>query len=220
MIAASKTLLRPLIDENPITLQILGICSALAVTKTLATALVMCISLISVLTLSNAFISLIRHQIPRSIRLIVQITIIASLVIVADQIIKAFAYEMSKQLSVFVGLIITNCIVLGRAETFAMNNRVSLSALDGLGNGLGYSLILILVATVRELAGAGTILGLTILPLAEDGGWYEPMRVMLLPPSAFFVIGFLIWGIRSWRTQQIEAREYESPGVRTAAAES
>jgi Na+-transporting NADH:ubiquinone oxidoreductase subunit D len=218
MNAPGKVLWRPLIDENPITLQILGICSALAVTKTLATALVMCVSLTAVLTLSSTFISLIRHQVPRSIRLIVQITIIASLVIVADQILKAFAYEMSKQLSVFVGLIITNCIVLGRAEAFAMNNRVSLSALDGLGNGLGYSLILIFVATIREFSGNGTLLGLTILPLVENGGWYEPMRVMLLPPSAFFVIGFLIWGIRSWRTQQVEAREYVTPEARPAGA--
>lgn len=204
------TLIRPLVDENPITLQILGICSALAVTKTLATALVMCVSLTSVLVASNVAISLIRKTIPRSIRLIVQITIIASLVIVVDQVIKAFAYEMSKQLSVFVGLIITNCIVLGRAETFAMNNRPSLSALDGLGNGLGYSLILISVATVRELLGSGTLLGAPLLASVKDGGWYPPMEIMLLPPSAFFLIGFLIWGIRSWRTRQVEAREYEA----------
>jgi len=205
-----RTLTRPLLDDNPITLQILGICSALAVTKTLATALVMCIALTCVLTLSSASVSLIRRHIPRSVRLIIQITIIASLVIVVDQVLKAFAYEMSKQLSVFVGLIITNCIVLGRAETFAMNNPVGLSALDGFANGLGYSLILVLVATVRELLGAGTMLGVSILPLAAEGGWYQPMQIMRLPPSAFFVIGFLIWGIRSWRREQVEEREYEA----------
>lgn len=205
-----RTLTRPLLDDNPITLQILGICSALAVTKALATALVMCIALTCVLTLSSASISLIRRYIPRSVRLIIQITIIASLVIVVDQVLKAFAYEMSKQLSVFVGLIITNCIVLGRAETFAMNNTPLRSALDGLGNGLGYSLILVLVATVRELLGAGTLLGAPVLPLAADGGWYHPMQLMRLPPSAFFVIGFLIWGVRSWRREQIEEREYEA----------
>jgi len=210
---AYDALIDPLVDENPITLQILGICSALAVTKTMATALVMCVALTSVLVVSNAAISLIRHGIPRNIRLIVQITIIASLVIVVDQIIKAFAYEMSKQLSVFVGLIITNCIVLGRAEAFAMNNRVALSALDGLGNGLGYSLILISVATIRELTGAGTVLGVPLLPLIKDGGWYPPMEIMLLPPSAFFLIGLLIWGLRSWRTQQSEAPEYRSPSA-------
>jgi Na+-transporting NADH:ubiquinone oxidoreductase subunit D len=214
-----KTFTRPLLDDNPITLQILGICSALAVTKTLATALVMCIALTCVLTLSSTFISLIRHYIPRSVRLIIQITIIASMVIVVDQVLKAFAYEMSKQLSVFVGLIITNCIVLGRAETFAMHNRVGLSAIDGFANGVGYSLILVLVATVRELFGAGALLGAPILPLAAEGGWYTPMQLMLLPPSAFFVIGFLIWGIRSWRREQIEEKAYEEaaePATREA----
>jgi Na+-transporting NADH:ubiquinone oxidoreductase subunit D len=212
MKSSSEALIRPLADENPITLQVLGICSALAVTKTLATALVMSVSLTSVLVVSNVAISVIRTVIPRNIRLIVQITIIASLVIVVDQVLKAFAYEMSKQLSVFVGLIITNCIVLGRAETFAMSNSARLSALDGLGNGLGYSLVLISVATVRELAGGGTILGVPVLPAIKDGGWYPPMEIMLLPPSAFFLIGLLIWGLRSWRTHQIEVPEYESPG--------
>lgn len=212
-----NALVAPLVDENPITLQILGICSALAVTKTVATALVMSASLTAVLVLSSAAISLIRGYIPRSIRLIVQITIIASLVIVVDQIIKAFAYEMSKQLSVFVGLIITNCIVLARAETFAMNNRVALSALDGLGNGLGYSLILIIIATVRELAGSGSVLGMPLLPLIKDGGWYPPMEIMLLPPSAFFVIGLIIWGMRSWRPLQVEVPELQTPVARAIA---
>jgi Na+-transporting NADH:ubiquinone oxidoreductase subunit D len=207
----ARTLIRPLVDENPITLQILGVCSALAVTRTLATALVMAVALTAVLTLSSTVISMIRAAVPRSIRLIVQITIIASLVIVADQILQAYAWELSKQLSVFVGLIVTNCIVLGRAETFAMRNRPGLAALDGLGNGLGYSTVLILVATVRELLGAGTLLGAPVLPLAADGGWYEPMQLMRLPPSAFFLIGFLVWGVRSWRTAQVEAPEHVAP---------
>jgi len=207
----TRTLLRPLVDENPITLQILGVCSALAVTRTLATALVMSLALTTVLTLSNTAISVIRSAVPRSIRLIVQITIIASLVIVADQLLQAYAWELSKQLSVFVGLIVTNCIVLGRAETFAMHNRPGLATLDGLGNGLGYSAVLILVATVRELLGAGTLLGFPVLPLAADGGWYEPMQLMLLPPSAFFLIGFLVWGVRSWRTAQVEAPDCVAP---------
>lgn len=202
--SATSVLLRPLFDDNPIALQILGVCSALAVTSKLATALVMCLALTTVLSLSNASISLIRHHLPRSIRLIVQITIIASLVIVVDQVLKAYAYAMSKQLSVFVGLIITNCIVLGRAEAFATRNSVPLSFLDGLGNGLGYSMILILVGATRELLGNGTLLGLALLPVAADEGWYQPIGLMLLPPSAFFIIGFLIWGLRSWKTEQVE----------------
>jgi Na+-transporting NADH:ubiquinone oxidoreductase subunit D len=202
------TLYQPILDENPITLQILGICSALAVTKTLATALIMCAAVTAVLTLSNASISAIRRDTPRSIRLIVQITIIASLVIVVDQIIRAYAYELSKQLSIFVGLIITNCIVLGRAETFAMHNDVRSSILDGLGNGLGYSLILLLVGTTRELLGSGSLLGVPILPLVSEGGWYTPFGLMLLPPSAFFIIGFLIWGIRTRKTAQVERPEF------------
>jgi Na+-transporting NADH:ubiquinone oxidoreductase subunit D len=205
----SRTLSRPLIDENPITLQILGICSALAITKTLAAALLMSVSVTTVLVLASASISLIRRHIPHSIRLIIQITIIASIVIVVDQLIQAFAYGLSKQLSIFVGLIITNCIVLGRAESFAMHTPVRLAALDGLGNGLGYSLILIVVSTIRELVGSGTLLGATVLSTTAEGGWYEPMELMLLPPSAFFLIGLLIWGLRSWRTEQIEAAEHE-----------
>jgi Na+-transporting NADH:ubiquinone oxidoreductase subunit D len=212
---ATGTLLRPLVDENPITLQVLGVCSALAVTKTLATALTMSIALTTVLVASNVLISSIRHQVAHSIRLIVQITIIASLVIVVDQLLKAFAYEMSQQLSVFVGLIITNCIVLGRAETFAMNNRVGLSALDGLGNGIGYSMILMVVGTVREVVGSGTLLGAPVFALASDGGWYVPMRLMLLPPSAFFLIGLLIWAIRSRKTEQVEERAHD-PARETA----
>jgi Na+-transporting NADH:ubiquinone oxidoreductase subunit D len=205
---ARKTLLDPLVDNNPITLQILGICSALAVTTTLATALVMSLLLTVVLMLSNASISLIRRHLPRSIRIIVQITIIASLVIVADQVLKAYAYEMSKRLSVFVGLIITNCIVLGRAEAFATKNGVGPSLLDGLGNGLGYSVILVLVGTIRELFGSGTLLGHEVLALASEGGWYRPVGLLLLPPSAFFIIGLLIWAIRTWKTAQVEEPEY------------
>jgi len=205
---AAEAVLRPLIDENPITLQILGVCSALAVTKSLSTALTMCAALSFVLILASTAISIIRRHVPRNVRLIVQITIIASLVIVVDQLMKAFAYGMSKQLSVFVGLIVTNCIVLGRAETFAMHNRPGLSALDGLGNGLGYTLVLVTVGTIRELTGSGTILGVAVLPVVADGGWFVPIQLMLLPPSAFFIIGLLIWAIRSWRTEQVEVPEY------------
>ncbi len=207
----SRTLLRPVFDENPITLQILGICSALAVTTGLAPALVMCAAVIAVLTASGALISLIRHQLPRNIRIIIQITIIASLVIIVDQVLKAYAWEMSKRLSVFVGLIVTNCIVLGRAEAFASRNPVRDSILDGLGNGLGYSLVLIVVGAIRELLGSGTLLGVEILSPAADGGWYEPLAIMLLPPSAFFIIGFLIWGLRCWKTEQVEAAELSAP---------
>ncbi|MHA1549003.1 MAG: NADH:ubiquinone reductase (Na(+)-transporting) subunit D [Alphaproteobacteria bacterium] len=198
----------PLIRDNPITLQILGICSALAVTTSLSTTLVMCAAVTIVLVLSNIAISTIRNHLPNSVRLIVQITIIASLVIVIDQILLAYAFEMSKRLSVFVGLIITNCLVLGRAEAFAMRNRVWPSALDGLGNGLGYSVILVIVGVLRELFGAGTLLGITVLPTVDDGGWYQPLNLMLLPPAAFFIIGFLIWAIRTWRREQIEDPEY------------
>ena len=204
-----KVLIDPLVDDNPVTLQMLGICSALAVTTALLPALLMCVALISVIALSSAAISLIRNRIPNNIRIIVQMTIIASLVILTDQLLRAYAFETSKQLSVFVGLIITNCIVLGRAEAFAMKNPVGLSFLDGLGNGLGYSLILIAVATLRELFGAGTLLGYPILELTQNGGWYPANGLMLLPPSAFFIIGLLIWGIRTWRTQQVEKPDYQ-----------
>ncbi len=205
---AKQVLLRPLIDENPIILQILGICSALAVTTSLLPSLTMCLALTAVLVLSNASISAIRNFLPTNIRIIVQMTIIASLVIVTDQVLKAYAYETSKQLSVFVGLIITNCIVLGRAEAYAMKNPVGLSILDGLGNALGYSLILIVVAICRELFGAGTLMGVSILPVASDGGWYVPNGLMLLPPSAFFIIGLMIWAVRSWKREQVEKAEF------------
>jgi Na+-transporting NADH:ubiquinone oxidoreductase subunit D len=206
---ARKVLIDPLVDNNPVTLQVLGICSALAVTTSLFPALLMCVALTAVAALSTAAISSIRNRIPNNIRIIVHMTIIASFVIVVDQLLRAYAFETSKQLSVFVGLIITNCIVLGRAEAFAMKNGVGLSFLDGLGNGLGYSAILIIVATIRELTGAGSLLGYPILPLVSEGGWYQANGLMLLPPSAFFIIGLLIWAIRSWRTAQAEHPDYQ-----------
>ncbi|MBB4052140.1 Na+-transporting NADH:ubiquinone oxidoreductase subunit D [Devosia subaequoris] len=199
----------PLVDNNPVTLQILGICSALAVTTSMTTALVMSLALIVVLVASSMIISAIRHHIPTSIRLILQITIIASLVIVADQVIQAFAFDISQRLSIFVGLIVTNCLVLGRAEAFAMRNPVGLSALDALGNGLGYGLVLLLIGFVRELFGAGTLFGQTVFPTIHDGGWFTPLNLMLLAPSAFFLLGLLIWAIRSVRPAQIELADYE-----------
>ena len=208
-----KILFTPVIDNNPITLQVLGVCSALAVTVKLAPSLIMCIALTFVLTCASAAISLIRHHIPTNIRIIVQITIIASLVIVVDQALKAFAWELSKQLSVFVGLIITNCIVLGRAEAFALRNPVKESVLDALGHAMGYSLILILVATLRELFGSGTLLGRQVLPLVRDGGWYEPNGLMLLAPSAFFIIGLLIWAVRTWKPAQVEHTDFRIQAV-------
>ena len=209
-ISMRRAFLDPLVNENPITLQILGLCSALAVTKTLATALVMSAAVTVVIVLTNASVSLIRHHMPRSVRLIIQITIIASLVIVVDQVLKAYAYSLSKQLSVFVGLIITNCIIMGRAESFAMKNSVRLSVLDGLGNGLGYSWILILVGAIREVLGSGTLLNVEIFVPVSAGGWFHPAALMLLPPSAFFLIGFLIWGLRSLRAEQREQEEFGS----------
>lgn len=199
----------PLIDNNPITLQVLGVCSALAVTTNMMAALIMSIALTTVTAFASAMISSIRNHIPSSIRIIVQMTIIASLVIVVDQLLKAYAYEASKQLSVFVGLIITNCIVLGRAEAYAMKNPPVLSFFDGIGNGLGYSLILMVVAFFRELLGTGKLFGHTIIPVANEGGWYIPNGLMLLPPSAFFVIGLLIWLIRSLKKEQVEPADYQ-----------
>jgi len=204
-----ETLFSPVIQNNPIALQILGICSALAVTSSLQVSLVMSIALTAVTAFSSFFISCIRSYIPSSIRIIVQMTIIASLVIVVDQILKAVAYDISKQLSVFVGLIITNCIVMGRAEAFAMKNPPVPSFLDGLGNGLGYSFVLIVVGIVRELFGAGSLMGIEILPVVTEGGWYNPNGLLLLPPSAFFLIGFLIWAIRAVQTEQVEEPEFK-----------
>jgi len=200
----AKILVDPLVDNNPIALQILGICSALAVTTKLETSIVMAIAVVAVTACSNLAVSAIRSYIPSSIRIIVQMTVIASLVIVVDQFLKAYFFDISKQLSVFVGLIITNCIVMGRAEGFAMKNPVGLSFLDGVGNGLGYGLVLLFVAVFRELFGSGTLMGYVILPLDRNGGWYAPNNLMLLPPSAFFLIGFLIWLIRAWKPEQIE----------------
>jgi len=203
------TLTTPIFKENPIALQILGICSALAVTSSLKVTLVMCIALTTVTAFSNFFISIIRNHIPSNIRIIVQMIIIASLVIVVDQVLKAVAYEISKQLSVFVGLIITNCIVMGRAEAYAMKNPPVESFMDGVGNGLGYSVVLLCVGFVRELFGAGKLFGIEILPLVTDGGWYNPNGLLLLPPSAFFLIGMFIWALRSWKKEQVEAPDFK-----------
>jgi Na+-transporting NADH:ubiquinone oxidoreductase subunit D len=200
----SKVLLDPLIHNNPIALQVLGICSALAITTKLETVFVMAGAVVFVLGLSNASVSVIRNHIPNSIRIIVQMTIIASLVIVVDQFLKAYAYDVSKQLSIFVGLIITNCIIMGRAEAYAMRESVGLSFLDGIGNGLGYSLILIVIGVIRELFGSGRLLGFVILPLSTEGGWYVSNGMMLLPPSAFFIIGLYIWVLRTFKTEQLE----------------
>jgi len=201
-------LLKPLIDNNPVTLQMLGICSALAVTTSLLPTLLMCLALTSVAAFSGAAISLLRRHIPNNIRIIVQMTIIASLVIVVDQVLQAYAFELSKRLSVFVGLIITNCIVLGRAEGYAMHNGFVASTLDGIGNGLGYSLILIVVGAIREFFGKGSLLNVQILIPTSQGGSFEPMHLMLLPPSAFFIIGGIIWVIRRKRPQQVEKPEF------------
>lgn len=202
-----KILFDPVFNNNPIALQVLGICSALAVTTKLETVVVMSLAVVLVTAFSNASVSLIRNHIPSSIRIIVQMTIIASLVIVVDQLLKAFAFEISKQLSVFVGLIITNCIVMGRAEGFAMKNSVGVSFLDGLGNGLGYGVILIVVGFFRELFGSGKIFGIDILHSVNEGGWYVPNGMMLLPPSAFFIIGIFIWILRSIKPEQVEAED-------------
>ena len=198
---------KPILDNNPIALQVLGVCSALAVTSKLETALVMCIALTLVTAFSNMLISLIRNQIPSSIRIIVQMTVIASLVIVVDQLLKAYAFGTAKQMSVFVGLIITNCIVMGRAEAYAMKNGPIMSFFDGIGNGLGYSVILIAVAVIRELLGSGSILGFTLLSPVKDGGWYVTNGLLLLPPSAFFIIGLLIWAIRAIKPEQVEEKD-------------
>lgn len=200
--------LRPLIDENPITLQILGICSALAVTVSVSTALTMSAAVTVTVVMSSAAVSLIRNHIPPAIRMIVQITIVASLVIVIDQLLKAYAFEMSKQLSIYVFLIVTNCMVMGRIEAFAMRNPVGPSSLDALGNALGYSLVLLIVGSIRELFGTGRLLGYSVLPTIAEGGWFEPLSLMLLAPSAFFIIGFLIWLIRALRPAQIEEPDY------------
>ncbi|MYB31344.1 MAG: NADH:ubiquinone reductase (Na(+)-transporting) subunit D [Acidobacteria bacterium] len=200
-----RVLMDPLIHNNPIALQVLGICSALAVTTGMQTSVVMSAAVVAVIALSNLSVSLLRNMIPTNIRIIVQLTIIASLVIVTDQILKAYVYEISKQLSVFVGLIITNCIIMGRAEAFAMQNPPLKSLIDGIGNGLGYAAILLVVGAAREVFGAGTFWGIPVLPLASEGGWFTPNGLMSLSPGAFFVIGFLIWILRTFRPEQNEA---------------
>jgi Na+-transporting NADH:ubiquinone oxidoreductase subunit D len=205
--AGKKTidiLVDPVINNNPIALQILGICSALAVTTKMETSIVMALAVMAVTAFSNLAVSSIRSYIPSSIRIIVQMCVIASLVIVVDQFLKAFLFDISKQLSVFVGLIITNCIVMGRAEGFAMKNSAGNSFVDGIGNGLGYGFVLLVVAFFRELFGSGSLFGITIMPLERNGGWYDPNGMMLLPPSAFFIIGFMIWVIRASKPEQIE----------------
>ena len=202
-----QVLFGPIFANNPIALQILGVCSALAVTSKLENTLVMCIALTFVIVLSNVSISIIRNHIPSSVRIIVQMTIIASLVIVVDQLLQAFAYEIAQELSVFVGLIITNCIVMGRAEAFAMKEKPGMALLDGLGNGLGYSVVLLTVAFFRELFGSGSLFGMQVLPLITEGGWYTPVGLLVLPPSAFFIIGGFIWVLRTFRPEQVEAKE-------------
>jgi Na+-transporting NADH:ubiquinone oxidoreductase subunit D len=202
MAKSKEILLDPLFNNNPIAVQVLGVCSALAVTTKLETSIVMSLAVIVVLMGSNLSIALIRRFIPPSIRIIVQLTIIASLVIVTDQILKAYVYDISKQLSVFVGLIITNCIVMGRAEAFAMQNTGKDSVVDGIGNGLGYSVVLIVVGFFRELLGSGKLLGFSVFPLVTDGGWYQPNGLMVLAPGAFFLIGIFIWILR-WRKPEL-----------------
>tara|TARA_X000000368_G_scaffold417715_1_gene414899 strand:+ start:326 stop:994 length:669 start_codon:yes stop_codon:yes gene_type:complete len=208
MSKTKEVLLNPIFNDNPIALQILGICSALAITGSLYPTLIMCVALTVVVSFSSLLVSLIRKHVPNNIRIIVQMTIIATLVMMVDELLQAFDYETSRTLSVFVGLIITNCIVMGRAEAFAMQNGPWLSFVDGLGNGLGYSVILIFLAVFKELLGAGTLLGFEILPLVQNGGWYVGNNFLLLAPSSFFIIGLLIWALRAWKPDQVEAPQY------------
>jgi Na+-transporting NADH:ubiquinone oxidoreductase subunit D len=206
---AKDLLIKPIVENNPVILQILGICSALAVTSSVKVSLVMAIGLTLVSAFANFFVSLVRNYLPSSVRIIAQMIIISALVIVVDQVLKAVAYDISKQLSVFVGLIITNCIVMGRTEAFALKNPPVPSFLDGIGHGLGYSALLLVIATIRELFGAGKWFGIQILPVATDGGWYVPNGLLLLPPSAFFIIGMIIWGVRTWKKNQVEKPSFK-----------
>ncbi|MFT5850494.1 MAG: Na+-transporting NADH:ubiquinone oxidoreductase subunit D, partial [Colwellia sp.] len=199
-----KVLFGPIVDNNPIALQVLGVCSALAVTSSMANALVMTIAVMLVTGFSNFFISLVRNHIPSSVRIIVQMAIIASLVIVVDQVLKAFSYQLSKELSVFIGLIITNCIVMGRAEAFAMKEKPGVSFLDGIGNGLGYGAVLMIVAFFRELFGFGEIFGIEVFKLVQNDGWYQGNGLLVLPFSSFFIIGLIIWAVRQWKPEQVE----------------
>lgn len=219
MTSLRQALTRPLFRENPVTLHVLGICAALAITNSLTSSLIMSLSLTIVLVISNVSISLIRHHLPSSVRIIVQIIIIASAVTVIDELLTAFLPETARTLSVYVALIVTNCIVLGRAEACAIKSSVGTSIVDAIGNGLGYSIILISVATIRELFGSGSLMGYRLLALARDGGWFEPNEMLLLPPSAFFIIGFMVWGIRAWKPEQQEEPEFrpiEIPADRDA----
>ncbi|HEX5276597.1 MAG TPA: NADH:ubiquinone reductase (Na(+)-transporting) subunit D [Fluviicoccus sp.] len=207
--SVKEILFGPVFNTNPVIFQVLGICSALAVTSSLKTALAMSVGLTLVTGFSNFFISLIRNIIPNSIRIIVQMVVVATLVIVVDQFLQAFAPAISKQMSVFVGLIITNCIVMGRLEAFAMKNPPVISFIDGIGNGLGYSALLIVLAVFREILGSGTLMGYTVIPTISNGGWYVPNGLLLLPPSAFFLIGLIIWALRTWKTDQQETTEFK-----------
>jgi len=207
--SSQNPFLTPLIRENPVTFHVLGICAALAITNSLTSSLIMSAAMTIVLVISNAAISLIRKHLPGSVRMIVQITIIASAVTVIDQLLSAFLPETARTLSVYISLIVTNCIVLGRAEACAMKHGVGTSILDALGNGLGYSIILVIVAIIRELFGNGSLMGYRILELVQDGGWFQPNEMLLLPPSAFFIIGFMVWVVRSWKPEQSEKPEFE-----------
>lgn len=209
-----STLLDPVFERNPVLLQVLGVCSALAITNSLETSLIMGASLTAVATFSNGIISALRHIIPSSLRIIIQMTVIATGVVVVEQVLQAFAPETARTLSVFIGLIVTNCIVLGRAEAFAAKNSVGMSLLDGIGNGLGYTAVLVVVGAIRELFGAGTLLGMTVLTTTDNGGLFTPNQLMLLPPSAFFIIGFIIWALRSWKRDQVETPEFTEVQVR------
>lgn len=213
------TLTKPLIRQNPVTLQVLGICSALAVTTTLDTALTMSISLTVVVVLAACITSLIRRHIPNSIRIIVQIIIVASLVIVIDQVLQAYFFELSQRLSVFVSLIATNCIVLGRTESFARSHPPLPSMVDALGSGMGYGLVLMTIAFFRELFGSGKLFGFQVLPLAEHGGWFTPLNLMLLAPSAFFLLGALVWVVRSTWPEQADAPEFPPHELQVGADE-
>ena len=207
--ASRQTFLAPLLKENPVTLHVLGICSALAITNSLTSSLIMSAAMTVVLLITNTTISLIRNHLPASVRIIVQITIIASAVTIIDQFLTAFLPDAARTLSVYISLIVTNCIVLGRAEACAMRSNVGTSILDALGNGLGYSIVLVIVSVIRELFGSGSLMGYRLLELARDGGWYQPNEMLLLPPSAFFIIGFLVWAIRSWKPEQAEKPEFK-----------
>jgi len=199
-----ELLFDPVVKNNPIALQVLGICSALAVTSQLKQAAIMGVAVMIVTGVSSAMVAIIRNIIPNSIRIIVQMTVAASAVIVADQVLKAYFFDISKQMSVYIGLIITNCIVMGRMEGFAMKNKPWASFLDGVGNGFGYAVLLLAVGVIRELFGSGKLFGISILPLTTEGGWYQSNGLLLLPPSAFFIIGVFIWILRTFRPEQVE----------------